>query len=123
MSPKRPAHCLWAVLIARIYEVFPLRRPLCGEQMRIIAFITYSADIGQILEHVGAETEPPRITPARGPSLWDVLMRMDFQSAFSMRSVTSCTAAVRPIASAWGQSNCSRCTAPPAVHAICPGEQ
>ena len=45
--------------------------PICGGQMRIIAFITYSADIGQILEHIGAETEPPRITPARGPPLWD----------------------------------------------------
>jgi hypothetical protein len=40
--PKRPAHYLWAVLMARIYEVFPLLRPLCGGQMRIIAFITYS---------------------------------------------------------------------------------
>jgi hypothetical protein len=42
---------------------------------RIIAFITYSADIRQILEHIGAETkpptEPPRITPARGPPLWE----------------------------------------------------
>ncbi|MEY3145936.1 MAG: hypothetical protein RL342_1607, partial [Pseudomonadota bacterium] len=71
VPPKRPAHYLWAVLIARIYEVFPLLCPLCGGQMRIIAFITYSADIGQILEHIGAETEPPRITPARGPPLWD----------------------------------------------------
>ena len=35
------------------------------------AFITHSADIGHILEHIGAETEPPRITPARGPPLWD----------------------------------------------------
>jgi len=70
VPPKRPAHYLWAVLIARIYEVFPLLCPLCGGQMRIIAFITYSADIGQILEHIGAETEPPRITPARGPPLW-----------------------------------------------------
>jgi hypothetical protein len=40
--PKRPAHYLWAVLMARIYEVFPLLCPLCGGQMRIIAFITYS---------------------------------------------------------------------------------
>jgi hypothetical protein len=39
--------------------------------MRIIAFITYSADIRQILDHIGVETEPPRITPARGPPLWD----------------------------------------------------
>jgi Putative transposase len=29
--PKRaPAHYLWAVLIAKIYEVFPLLCPLCG---------------------------------------------------------------------------------------------
>ena len=39
--------------------------------MRIIAFITHSADIRHILEHIGAETKPPRITPARGSPLWD----------------------------------------------------
>ena len=39
--------------------------------MRIITFITHSADIGHRLEHIGAETKPPRITPARGPPLWD----------------------------------------------------
>lgn len=47
VQPKRPAHCLWAVLMARIYEVLPLLCPLCGlcgGQMRIIAFITHSAD-------------------------------------------------------------------------------
>ena len=71
VPPKRPAHYLWAVLMARIYEVFPLVCPICGGQMRIIAFITHSADIRQILEHIGVETEPPRITPARGPPLWD----------------------------------------------------
>jgi hypothetical protein len=71
VQPKRPAHYLWAVLIARIYEVFPLVCPICGGQMRIIAFVTYSADIRQILDHIGVETEPPRITPARGPPLWD----------------------------------------------------
>ena len=32
------------MLIARIYEVFPLLCPLCGGQMRIIALITHSAD-------------------------------------------------------------------------------
>ena len=70
VPPKRPAHYLWGVLIARIYEVFPLLCPLCGGQMRIIAFITYSADIRQILEHIRVDVEPPRITPARGPPLW-----------------------------------------------------
>jgi hypothetical protein len=51
-SPKRPAHYLWAVLMARIYEVFPLLCPLCSGQMRIIAFVTHSADIHHILEHI-----------------------------------------------------------------------
>ena len=69
--PKRPAHYLWAVLIARIYEVLPLVCPICGGQMRIIAFITHSVDIRQILDHIGVESVPPHIAPARGPPLWD----------------------------------------------------
>ena len=71
LQPKCAAHYLWAVLIARIYEVIPLLCPLCGGQMRLIAFITHSADIRQILEHIGADSEPPQIAPARGPPLWD----------------------------------------------------
>ena len=71
MQPKRAAHYLWAVLIARIYEVVPLLCPLCGGQMRIIAFVTHRADIRQILEHIGADSEPPQISPALGPPLWD----------------------------------------------------
>ena len=42
---------------------------MCGGQMRIIAFITHSADIRQILDHIGVESEPPHIPPARGPPL------------------------------------------------------
>jgi hypothetical protein len=69
--PKRAAHYLWAVLIGRIYEVLPLLCPICCGQMRIIAFIAHSADIRQILDHIGADSEPLRIAPARGPPLWD----------------------------------------------------
>lgn len=39
--------------------------------MRVIAFITHSADIRQILEHIGVDADPPRVTPERGPPLWD----------------------------------------------------
>ena len=39
--------------------------------MRIIAFIAHSADIRQILDHIGVASEPPRMTPAPGPPLWD----------------------------------------------------
>ena len=48
VPPKRsPAHYLWTVLIATIYEVFPLLCPLCGGQMRLIAFITEGTQIRQ----------------------------------------------------------------------------
>ena len=71
-TPKRSkAHYLWAVLIARIYEVFPLLCPLCGGQMRLIAFITEGMQIRRILDHIGVDSEPPHISPARGPPLWD----------------------------------------------------
>lgn len=70
--PKRsPAHYLWAVLTARIYEVFPLLCQICGGQMRLIAFITNTAEARKILEHIGVDSQPPRITPPRGPPLWD----------------------------------------------------
>jgi hypothetical protein len=72
VPPKRsPAHYLWAVLIARIYEVFPLLCPMCGGQMRLIAFITEGKQIRKILDHIGVESEPPHIAPARGPPLWE----------------------------------------------------
>ncbi len=57
-KPRSAAHYLWAALIARIYEVFPLLCRHCGGPMRIIAFITYSADIDKMLEQVGVDTEP-----------------------------------------------------------------
>ena len=70
--PKRSqAHYLCAVLIARIYEALPLLCPICGGQMRISAFITYSVDIRQMLDHIGVQTEPPNIAPARVPPLWE----------------------------------------------------
>ena len=72
---RRPWPAFWpesalAALIARIYEVLPLICPHCGGAMRIIAFITFSADIHKIVEHIGADPEAPRITPARGPPPW-----------------------------------------------------
>jgi len=70
-AKRPPAHYLWAVLIARIYEVFPLVCPSCAGQMRIIVFITDGKEVCKILEHIGVDFQAPRITPARGPPLWD----------------------------------------------------
>ena len=64
--PKRsPVHYLWAVLIARIYEVFPLVCPICGGQMRLIAFITEGAQIRQIMDRTSVSTHKPRAYPRR----------------------------------------------------------
>ena len=71
VQPKRPAHYLRTVLIARVYEAFALLCPMCGGQMRLIAFITEGMQTGKILNHIGVDPEPPHIAPARGPPLWD----------------------------------------------------
>ncbi|OQX32104.1 MAG: hypothetical protein B0D96_03155 [Candidatus Sedimenticola endophacoides] len=58
---------LWAMLLARIYEINPLVCPSCGGEMRIIAFMTEQEPIKQILRHIGEPDIAPAITPARGP--------------------------------------------------------
>ena len=76
-TPTEPAHrqaarYVWALLLARIYEVLPLLCPKCGGVMRIIAFITEGTVIREILGHLGEPTSPPRLMPARGPPLWEM---------------------------------------------------
>lgn len=44
---------------------------MCGAQMRLISFITDGAEVRKILEHIGADPQSPRISPTRGPPLWD----------------------------------------------------
>lgn len=39
--------------------------------MRIIAFITFSADIPKILDHIGVDAVGLRIAPPRGSQVWD----------------------------------------------------
>ena len=65
------ARYLWAMLLARIYEAFPLQCPICHSQMRIIAFINDAGTVTKILDQIGESTQPPRIAPARGPPLWE----------------------------------------------------
>ena len=71
-APHRAAaRYLWAMLLARIYEALPLSCPICHSQMRIIAFINDARTVGKILDHIGESTQTPRISPARGPPLWE----------------------------------------------------
>lgn len=58
---------LWAALLARIYEVFPLVCPYCKGEMRLIAFLTERSSTEEILTHLGEPTIPPAIAPARAP--------------------------------------------------------
>ena len=68
---RAAARYLWAILLARIYEAFPLACPICHSQMRIIAFINEPSTVRKILDHIGEATQPPPIAPARGPPLWE----------------------------------------------------
>ena len=61
------ARSRWAQLLARIYEVFPLRCPECGSQMRILAFLTDPAPVGAILRHLDLPHTTPPLSPARAP--------------------------------------------------------
>lgn len=64
----RRASLDWAELIARIYEVTPLICTVCGEKIKITAFVTHRAEIGRILRRVGwpvqeHEFDPPYALP------------------------------------------------------------
>jgi len=68
---RQAARFVWAMLLARIYEAFPLICPKWGGTMKVIAFIDEGDAIRKILTPLGEPIEPPRLTPARGPPLWE----------------------------------------------------
>ena len=45
--------------------------PECGAEMRVIAVIQDKPIINKILESVGEATQPPSLSPTRGPPGWD----------------------------------------------------
>ena len=59
-------------MLARLFEVFPLACPLCGGEMRLVAFVTEGATLPRLLVHVGEPTQAPVPKPARGPPDWDL---------------------------------------------------
>ena len=70
-TSRSAARYLWAMLLARLFESWPLTCPNCGADMRILAFITEASPMQRILNHIGEPAEPPPIAPARGPPAWD----------------------------------------------------
>lgn len=62
---------LWAVLIARIYEILALICPECTSAMRLIACVNEPEPVQRILLHIGEPAIPPPISPARSPAVWD----------------------------------------------------
>jgi hypothetical protein len=58
------------MLLARIYEVFPLTCMQCGAEMRVVAFITEAAPMQRILNRIGEPSTPPKIAPARRSPSW-----------------------------------------------------
>jgi len=70
-NPKRPPNrYLWAMLLARIYNLFPLLCPECGAEMQVIAVIQDQSVINKILKSVGEDIDPPTLSPARGSPSW-----------------------------------------------------
>ena len=65
------ARYLWAVLIARLYAVFPLLCLHCGGEMHLIGFVNEGAEIKKILDYIGEPSTPPKISQARSQPLWD----------------------------------------------------
>jgi hypothetical protein len=50
----------WARLLAKVYEVDPLRCPCCGSQMRLLAVITDTQQVLRILRHLIKTGAAPR---------------------------------------------------------------
>ena len=63
----------WAQLLARVYEVHPLRCPGCHGEMRILAFLTDPGVVRPILRHLRIPEHPPPISAARGPPQTELL--------------------------------------------------
>jgi len=65
--PSHPERYIWAMLLARIYDVLPLVCPGCGQAMRLVAFITEPGPLRRILAHMGEPVRPPPLSPSRAP--------------------------------------------------------
>lgn len=68
----------WARLLARVFNIDVETCSKCAGRMKIIAAIEDPKVIRKILEHMGIDTKPPPLAPARGPPLRDSHFADDF---------------------------------------------
>jgi hypothetical protein len=59
--PRRPCSSTWARLIAKVFQADPLVCRRCGGPLKVVAYITDSAAIRQILQHL--DISPPEKPP------------------------------------------------------------
>lgn len=71
----------WAALLQQIFEVDPLACPTCRGPMRILAFITQTAVIDQILTHLRARAAPAAHAARSPPSTWAPASRSTARAA------------------------------------------
>ena len=65
---SRPPHrYLWAELLRRVFGLDVLCCNRCHAKCRLVSLITSRLTIVRILAHLGLETDPPPIQPARAP--------------------------------------------------------
>jgi hypothetical protein len=62
----------WSALLKRVFGHEMLVCPKCQGKMRLIAMVDSPKVIAKILRHLGLETEPPQLTPARAPPQLDL---------------------------------------------------
>jgi len=86
-GPKKKVSRIWAMLIARIYEVLPLLCLRCNAPMRIISFIVDPSTIVKILDHIGVPSTAPMIAPARGPPQEEFRQAVRFVTEVTTKSI------------------------------------
>jgi len=58
---------LWAIMLAKVYEVLPILCRHCGAEMKPVALILDSDSLDRICRHQGQPPGIPKIAPARDP--------------------------------------------------------
>ncbi len=64
---KRSRYWRWAELLRRTLGLDPEICDRCGRPMKLVSLVTDPDSIDRYLRHIGEPTEPPRLSPARGP--------------------------------------------------------